>query len=158
MQVLPPRSSDYCCVFHLPGRWDPVANKLPLGRSLHSTFRTNVCATQREGFQALWCCCWIRNLVLHLCRHPLRAPSGHPQWEAHGPPAERVPLRHRRHLQLQRRLPSARGALHPLHHPRRQERRVERAPAGLRRWGWAGGGCRDPQKSSRRCCSMLRKD
>lgn len=63
MQVLPPRSSDYCCVFHLPGRWDPVANKLPPGRSLHSTFRTNVCATQRDfrcfgaavGLETLFC-------------------------------------------------------------------------------------------------------
>uniref|UniRef100_A0A8C5JR39 Sushi domain-containing protein n=1 Tax=Junco hyemalis TaxID=40217 RepID=A0A8C5JR39_JUNHY len=37
-----------------------------------------------------------------------------------GPAAERVPLRHGRDLQLQARAAPARGALHPLHHPRRE--------------------------------------
>lgn len=138
-------------------RWDPAANKVSPGRSLHSIFQTSVCAPQTEGFPAFGAAVELSSLVLPLSRHPLRATSGHSQREALGQAAGRVPLRHLRDVHLQPRLPAARGALHPLHHPRRQERRVERAPAGVRRWGWAGCGCRDPQQSSQHCCFVLGK-
>uniref|UniRef100_A0A803VE36 Sushi domain-containing protein n=1 Tax=Ficedula albicollis TaxID=59894 RepID=A0A803VE36_FICAL len=80
-----------------------------------------LCPTDR-GVPGVWRCRRADTPCSALCRHPLRAASGHPQRAALGEAAGRVPLRHLGDLHLQPRARPARGALHPLHHPRRLQR------------------------------------